>query len=98
MIAPHRRLEIGNDTAHGGRRRRSASRNAQRRISIGHSFAPARKVQNNGWAVLTNGTSRAHSGSSFSGRLTRVLTGYFFINLASNGLRQSVTRVGSVTP
>ncbi len=61
-------------------------------------LAAVRRFQNNAWAVHAGGTSRAHSGSSFSGRLTRVLTGYFFINLASNGLRQSVTRVASVTP
>jgi hypothetical protein len=43
------------------------------------------KFQNN-VGVTATGTSRAHSWSSFSGRFTRVLTGYFLMSLASNGL------------
>ncbi len=58
-------------------------------------FAP---VQNNLWVLLAIGTSLAHSSSSFSVRFTRVLTGYFFINLGSNDLRQSVTAAASLIP
>ena len=44
------------------------------------------------------GTSWAHSGSSFSVRFTFALTGYFFIDRASNGARRSIMRAGAVTP
>jgi hypothetical protein len=37
--------------------------------------------------VTAKETSCAHSWSSFSGRFTRVLTGYLFIRAGSNGLR-----------
>jgi hypothetical protein len=57
-----------------------------------------RKFQNNNWAVFAIGTSCEHCWSSFSARLTRVLTGYFFINLGSHGLRVSTTSAASVTP
>src|SRR5260370_32431844 len=50
-----------------------------------------RAAQNNVWAGFAIGTSLAHSWSSLSARLTRVLTGYFFISLESNGLRVSAT-------
>jgi hypothetical protein len=56
------------------------------------------EFQNNNWAAFAIGTSCEHSWSSFSARLTRVLTGYFFINLGSNGLRVSTTSAASVTP
>lgn len=42
-------------------------------------------LQNNIGGASGKGISRAHAGSSFSGLFTRILTGYFFINLASNG-------------
>ena len=56
------------------------------------------RLQNRVGAVEVIGTSCAHSWSSFSGRFTRLLTGYFFINFGSNGPRQSATRSGSVIP
>src|ERR1700681_607694 len=48
--------------------------------------------------ALSGGFSSAQASSSFSGRFTRSLTGYFFISSGSNGLRQSLTRLGSVIP
>ncbi len=56
------------------------------------------RFQNKVGAAAVIGTSWAHSWSSFSGRFTRLPTGYFFISLGSNGLRQSATRSGSVIP
>ncbi len=56
------------------------------------------RLQNKVGAAAVIGTSWAHSWSSFSGRFTRLLTGYFFISFGSNGLRQSATRSGSVIP
>lgn len=43
----------------------------------------AGKLRNNNGIVLGNAISCAQAKSSFSGLFTRVLTGYFFINLAS---------------
>jgi hypothetical protein len=48
--------------------------------------------------ALSGGTSSAQVSSSFSGRFTRSLTGYCFINFGSNGLRQSTTRSGGMLP
>ena len=42
------------------------------------------------------GTSRAHSGTSFSGLFTRGLTGYRCMTLASNGTSNSSSRCASV--
>jgi hypothetical protein len=46
----------------------------------------------------SGGISSAQVASSFSGRFTRLLTGYFFIKFGSKGFRQSATRSGSVIP
>ena len=48
----------------------------------------------NSVGLTAKGTSCAHSWSSFSGRFTRVLTGYFFISSGSNGLRQALRSEG----
>jgi hypothetical protein len=52
--------------------------------------------QNRVWGSAT-AISRAHSGSSFSGRFTRVPTGYFFISVASKGMKQPATSAGFLT-
>src|SRR5882724_7569259 len=52
--------------------------------------------QNNVWTGLASGTCRALH-VTFPARLTRALTGYFFINLGSNGRRMLATSATSVS-
>jgi hypothetical protein len=50
----------------------------------------------NSVGITATGTSRAHSWPSFSGRLTRVLTRYFFIRAASSGFKRKVAEQNGI--
>jgi hypothetical protein len=63
-------------------------------IDLGGLGSDLKLEDQNSVGVAETVISCAHSWSSFSGRLTRVMTGYFFIRAASKGAKQPLTAEG----